>query len=296
MTFSQSEPRPGRSLLESVIRFLVWSMIIGCIAMPLLLTALIYSELFAAFPFWRGSESFRRTVDSVLGEGSKAPTPKIVTGVLEQERARQIARLAALTGHPELASGAASSVQFIAVVFEGIKPDAVEAIALPRQRVYEDGYRRLTLDMAQAQREAVVLTSEQPIRWTVAGLQPRSWPRLGFEGYAAFDIADGQPGSLAGFRIGAFGATDLMRAADPTQGEVSIRHTFCKSVQTWVDHFGIAFNTARFTLLLNPTRVAPRAGVPSSDGEIAKTMFGDEIERLCKRRLGTHEPMGRTAA
>jgi hypothetical protein len=81
-----------------------------------------------------------------------------------------------------------------------------------------------------------------------------------------------------------FGASDIVRAADPTRGEVSIRQTLCASVQRWADQFGTEFNTSGFALLLNPTRVTPRPGVPLSDGEIAKTMFGDEIERLCKPR------------
>jgi hypothetical protein len=284
MVTTQVQLGPGRPLLDSVIRFLVWTWIIACVSAPLLLVALFYFELWGSFPLSRGSDAFNRTAESIFSGRPAVPAPKIATGVLAQERARQIERLNALTGRAEMASGAAASIHLVAVAFEGIKPDAVEAVVFPRQRVYPDGYRRLTLDMAQAQREGVVLVSDQAIRWSIVGLQPGAWPRVGFEGYAAFDVADGQPGSLAGFRIGVFGFGEVARAVDPTKGEVSIPQTFCASVQTWVQHFGVFFDAARFTLLLNPTRVAPRPGVIASDGEIAKTLLADEIEGLCKRR------------
>jgi hypothetical protein len=196
-------------------------------------------------------------------------------------------RLGALSARPEMASGGVNAVQFIAVKFEDIKPDAAEAAALPRQRVDADGYRRLTLDMTGVPREAVVLVSDQPVRWRITGLQPRSWPRVGFEGYAAFDVADGQPGTLAGFRIGMFGAKSVMHPADPTQGQVSNRQTFCSSVERWTYHFGIPFSRSQFTLLLNPTTIAPRSGVPRSDGEVAKNLFSQDIVWLCRRNTSS---------
>jgi len=272
-------------------------MIIGCIAVPVLMIALFHAHLFTAFSFVPNDARFLQTVEKTFGQPSTIPEPKIATNVLAQERAKQVERLTKLAGRPEMASGAAESVHVIALGFEDIKPYGVETAAFTRQRVDPDGYRRLTLDMTQAQREAVVLVSDQPIRWSIAGLQAGSWPRVAFEGYAAFDIVDGQRGSLAGFRIAAFGATDaIMHAADPTdalelkRGGPGLLHTFCASVRTWSEYFALGPGAAGFTLLLNPTRVTPRAGVPLSDGDIAKNMTGSEILEMCKR-LGPYDRM-----
>lgn len=129
-----------------------------------------------------------------------------------------------------------------------------------------------------------MIVADQPIRWRLQGLAPASPPRVGFEGYAAFDVRDGQPGSLAGFRIGAFGATDFNRAIDPSDGELSNRTSFCASVQNWTDYFGVPFDAARFTLLFNPTSITPGSGAVINDGEIAKTLYGGDLDRLCKQR------------
>lgn len=185
----------------------------------------VYLNLFGGNLTSLEGNTFARTIGTVIGQTPAPPTPKI-TNVLAQERAKQIERLTALTGRAEMASGAVSSLHLIAVAFEGVKPDDVGTQVFPRQSVYEDGYRRLTLDVSPALHDAVVMISDQPIRWTTVGLRPGSWPRLAFEGIAPFDIVDGQKGSLAGFRIAAFGATNVMRAIDPTKGEVSIpRHS-----------------------------------------------------------------------
>jgi hypothetical protein len=279
----QPGQKPWRCRLESFIRVLVWSTLLSLIAMPLLLTAFVSNHLFGVFSFDRREETFRRVSHLVFGEQTNSSQPKAVTSLLGQERAKQIEKLTALSAAPEMASGAVDEIQFVATEFENIKPASAEHLGIARERVYADGYRQMTLDMAGLSRQAVVLVSQQPIRWTIVGLQPRSRPVLGFEGYAAFDIVDGRPGSLAGFRIGVFGSTGFIHETNPERGDISNRDTFCSSVQKWVDHFGITLDRARFTVLLNPTSIAPRLGAPLSDGEIAATRFGSEIQYLCER-------------
>ncbi|HEV7877912.1 hypothetical protein [Bradyrhizobium sp.] len=234
--------------------------------------------------YWASGNDGYRQIFEQIGR-STLQKPNIVTNVLDQERDRQIARLKTLTGRPEQASGAADSLQIIAVAFEGMKAVTVQAPGpMARPSVEEDGYRRLSLDLGQVPGAAVVIIADQPIRWRLQGLTPASRPRVGFEGYAAFDVLGGQPGSLAGFRIGAFGGVDFARAVDPTEGEASIRQTFCASLQSWADHFGLPFDAARFTLLLNPGQIAPNRSSTLSDGEIVKTMYSADLDRLCKLR------------
>jgi hypothetical protein len=282
MSVTPTEKTPRPPLLESVIRFLVWSTILGCIATPVVMMGAVYGRVFGSY--WaRGDDGYRQIFEQI---GRATPQkPKIVTNVLDEERDRQIARLRALTARPERASGAADSLQIVAVAFEGTKAATAQVPgSMTRLSVDDDGYRRLSLDLGQAPGDAVVIIADQPIRWRLQGLTAGSWPRVGFEGYAAFDVLDGQPGSLAGFRIGAFGAANFARAVDPTSGEVSIRQTFCASLQNWADHFGLPFDAVRFTLLLNPGRIAPNRSSTPSDGEIVKTMYSTDLDRLCKQR------------
>jgi hypothetical protein len=232
---------------------------------------------------WSRGNEMPPTLQINLGNAAP-PKPKIVTGVLGEERDKQIARLKSLSGRPEQASGAANSLQIIAVAFEGIKPGVAGMSAANRQSVDDDGYRRLSLDLAEMPQDAVVIIADQPIRWRLEGLAPGSWPRVGFEGHATFDILNGQPGSLAGFRIGSFGATDTARAVDPTEGEVSNRTTFCRTAQKWADHFGLPFSAVRFALVRNASQISIRRRNPVSDGNIANSLDANELDRLCKQR------------
>jgi hypothetical protein len=278
MSITPDETASRPSQLEQVIRFLVWFFVIGCIATPVIVMALVYGKVFGAGngpvqPIWQ------------INLDSSAPSkPKIVTGVLGEERSKQIARLKSLTGRPEQASGSATSLQIVAVAFGGTKPGIAETLATRRQSVDDDGYRRLNLELGQGPQDAVIIIADQPIRWRLEGLTPGSWPRVGFEGYAAFDVLNGQPGTLAGFRIGSFGATNTARAVDPTEGEVSNRMTFCAAAQKWADHFGLPFSAVRFALVRNPTQISIRSRNPVSDGNIANSLDANELDRLCKQR------------
>src|SRR5215211_6490878 len=170
------------SLLEQVVRFLVWFFVLGCIATPVVVMALVYGKVFGSF--WdAGNGPVQPTWQINLG--SSAPSkPKIVTGVLGEERDKQIARLKSLSGRPEQASGAANSLQIIAVAFEGMKPSAAGISAANGLSVDDDGYRRLSLDLAEMPQDAVVIIADQPIRWRLEGLASGTWPRVGFEGHA----------------------------------------------------------------------------------------------------------------
>ena len=271
------EETSQRSPLESVIRSLVWFFVIGCIATPVVVMLLVYGKVLGAFwsapvqPVWQIN----------IGTPSK---PKIVTGVVGEERSKQIARLKSLTGRPEQVSGAATTLHIIAVAFEGVKPGIAETLATRRQNVDDDGYRRVSLDLGLRPQDAVVIIADQPIRWRLDGLTPGSWPHVGFEGHSAFDIVNGQPGTLAGFRIGAFGAAYIARAVDPSEGEISNRMMFCATAQRWADHFGAPFSAVRFALVRNPNQISIRSRNPVSDGTIANTLDANELDRLCKQR------------
>jgi len=279
MSVTQTDPPPRPPLLESVIRFFVWFTVLGFIATPVVVLTMTYGHVLGS-AVGRNNDKFQQILENAGPRDTAPSKPGIVTSVFGKERERQIARLRALTGRPELASGTAASLQVVAVAFDGTKPDRGGA---SKQAVDQDGYRILQLDLARAPRDAVVIIADQPIRWRLQGLTPASGPRVGFEGYAAFDVLDGQPGSLAGFRIGTFGANSFARAVDPTAGDGNNHQGFCTSLQNWADHFGLPFDAIRFTLLLNPSRIAPTSGLAQSDGDTDKTMYAGDLARLCRR-------------
>jgi hypothetical protein len=276
MSVMPTDP-PGPQRLERVVRFLVWFSVLGFIALPVMVLTLTYGHVVGSF-VGNNNDRVLQILRQAGPQETTSSKPGIITAASDKERERQVARLRALTSRPEVVSGGVTELQIIAVAFDATKPARG---ATARQAVDQDGYRILQLDLKQAARQAVVIVADQPIRWRLEGLTPGS-PRLGFEGYAAFDVVDAQPGALAGFRIGTFGASSYARAVDPTTGEVSNRQGLCRSLQTWADHFGLPFDALRFTLLYNPSRVAPTTGLASSDGVTDKTMFSGELVRMCK--------------
>jgi hypothetical protein len=145
MSIAPDDATRRPQLLEQVIRFLVWFFILGCIATPVIVLTLVYGKVFGSF--WGGNRDLSQPTWQI-NLGNAAPSkPKIVTGVLGEERSKQIARLKSLTGRPEQASGAATSLQIVAVAFEGSKPGIAETPATKQPSVDDDGYRRLNLDL-----------------------------------------------------------------------------------------------------------------------------------------------------
>src|ERR1700712_5692094 len=155
MSVTETEKTPRPPLLEQVIRFLVWFAVLGCIATPVVVMLTIYGKVFGSYS-GRGNDGLQQ-IFAQINSGNAAPKPKIVTSVLSEERDRQIARLRALTGRPEQASGAVASLQIIAVAFERVKSADTPASGPARHRVDDDGYRNLSLDLGQAPRDAVVI-------------------------------------------------------------------------------------------------------------------------------------------
>ena len=98
----------------------------------------------------------------------------------------------------------------------------------------------MTLDLAQLPKEAVVVIADQPLRWTIAGVGS-AWGRIGFEGLAPFDVVNGRPDLLAGFRIAAFGARETARRDRSVPCRPARPAALCAtSVRLWTEHFGVA--------------------------------------------------------
>ncbi len=266
--------------LDSLIRWMTWSIKIGMLAVPILLIMHFNGQLvMMTLPiFGAGSDKgFRATFDQLMSPSQSAG---IVTGQ-DLDRPAQIARLRSMTARPEKTTGAATRVNFIAVAFEG-KPQLSPSETASRHVVDRDGYRRMTLDLGRLPGEAVVVIADEPIRWTISGANS-PWGLIGFEGLAPFDIVNGRADLLAGYRIAAFGARETARAADPFYADERRRRAMCASVRAWTDHFGVAMAQSAFALVTNPTSVGSSDGGITSDGQPHGRWTGSAIQSHCTR-------------
>lgn len=256
---------------------MVWSAVIGAMAIPVLLIAYFNSALIAAMPTFRddGGGVVRVTVERLPSQPGG-----IVTG--RGDRAEHIKRLRSFTARPEMAAGAATRVNFVIVTFtEKPEPNGKSG---GRHVIDRDGYRRMTLDLAGLPRQAVVIIADEPIRWTVTGANS-TWGLIGFEGLAPFDIANGRPGMLAGYRIAAFGARDTASASSPLQADQRLRYSLCRSLQAWITHFGTAFSQTSFALITDPAKIGSSNGSVTTDGQAGVSWTGAAIESYCRRGL-----------
>ena len=255
---------------------MVWSSVIGTLAVPVLLLAVFNSQIFVSFPFMRDETGFEKTIRRLFFP------PPTTTGIVTADgrsRAEQMQRLRAMTARPEMASGAALQLNMVVLTFDEVKPEPSPVSNAPA--VDPDGYRRMTLDLAQS-KDAVVLIADQPLRWTITGVGS-AWGRIGFEGLAPFDVVNGRPNLLAGFRVAAFGAREPARAIDPFHADRRGRDAVCSSVRLWTEHFAVTAAQVTFSMIANPTRVSATGGAIASDGQLRRAWTGSWIESLCKR-------------
>ncbi len=287
-------PRAVRTAPSNVVRYMAWSMVIGLVAVPLIFMGLFASRAFYALAF----SSHPAVFDRIARPNPEAAETAIANGAPQKALIEQKTRLIKLTGRAEMASGAASTLEFVAIIFTKAKPassgnpsgenpsgenpsgenlrDALAADA--------DGYRKLTLRIGENDAIAAVMYSDQAIRWSIEGLKPGSWPRLAFEGYASFDIANGLPGSLAGFRIGVFGAARYVRPVEIADGSRSAGRELCSSAVIWARYFGIDLARTRFTLISDPATITVDPGAIQTDGSTVRIIDGAQLAKSCARR------------
>ena len=265
--------RPTRH--NSIIRFLVWSAVVGTIV-PVLLITWINSQIILSFAGLRDSDSgFVPTVRTLMPGQSPVSDNR-------ETQANQLKRLRSLTARPEMIAGTASRLSILAIAFDGAKPEPTQpGSPVKGHAVDPDGYRRLTLDLSGLPNDAVVLIADQAVRWVVSGVGG-SWGRIGFEGQAPFDVSGGRPNMLAGFRIGAFGTRATARAADPGSFDPNARREWCASVRLWAEQFAVPMGQVEFGVVMNPTAIRARNGNVASDGAWGIVRGGSGILAFCK--------------
>ncbi|MGF3022809.1 hypothetical protein ACQVP2_08265 [Methylobacterium aquaticum] len=195
--------------------------------------------------------------------------PDIQIPDVAAERSTQRERLIGWIAHPDRVSGSAAALDLIGLVF-----------TTPREP--GSGYRPLAVDLAGAPDRAVVLVAEQPLSVALTTVPPDRAGALGVESTAAFTLAEGRPGLLAGFRALPYGAAEVAPVLDPRLSGPETLRSFCAALRLWAVQFGLPAWRTRYTLIENPTRIALAGEAVQGDGTPRGRVSGRRLARLCR--------------
>ena len=247
---AQTEPMRAQPppLLDKIIRFLVLTGVIGSLAAPIVLMVLLWNSL--SFTPWgmhapKFDEVQRLIFDVRTWAGG------IVAGPSSRALIKDAKRLRDMTAYSGEATTVARSLELVVVRLAEGATAPVDAGGMPQRT----GYRSIGLDITGLQRTGVLIMADAPILWNVSANAPAQRARLAFEGAAPFDIANGYPGLLAGFRIASFGAVDTAQVADALSGESGDVRRYCAALTQWAQHFGLRLSDMSATFVENPTRI-----------------------------------------
>ncbi|SEP49245.1 hypothetical protein SAMN04487843_1304 [Methylobacterium sp. ap11] len=185
------------------------------------------------------------------------------------ERTAQRERLIGWTAHPDRVPGSAATLDLIGLVYTA-----------PREA--GAGYRPLAIDLSEAPGRAVVVVTEQPVSLGLATVPADRAGALGVESSAAFTLAEGRPGLLAGFRALPYGAAEVAPVLDPLRFGPGTRRGFCEALRLWAVQFGLPAGRTRYTLIENPTRIALAGEALRTDGTTRGRVSGPRLARLCR--------------
>jgi len=175
----------------------------------------------------------------------------IVSGPGSKALLNDAKRLREMTAYNGEATTVARSIELIVVRFADGLPAAAHRDGQPQRT----GYRTIDLDISPLQRTGVLIMADAPILWNVTADASMQRARLAFEGAAPFDIANGYPGMLAGFRIASFGASDTAQVSDTRSSESGNVQRYCAALTVWAQHFGLRVADISATFLENPTSI-----------------------------------------
>ncbi|MFH6786465.1 MULTISPECIES: hypothetical protein [Methylobacterium] len=197
------------------------------------------------------------------------PDSEIQIPDVSAERAARRERLIGWTAHPDRVSGSAAHLDLVGLVYTA-----------PREA--GAGYRALAIDLAGAPDRAVVVVTEQPVTLALTSIPPDRAGALGVESSAAFDLAQGRPGLLAGFRALPYGAAEVAPVLDPVRSGPETLRDFCAALRLWAVQYGLPPGRTRYTLIENPTRIALAGEAVQTDGTARGRVSGRRLARLCR--------------
>ena len=274
---ASEEHRAGTPpLVDSVVRVLVWSSIIASLTVPILAVLMIWQiSFFAPWDLGREPrfEELQRRVVAL-----RAWFGGIVSGGNPHSLTADARRMRNLSAYNGEATTVAATLHLVIVRFADRPGETARPSALPQR----NGYRSVGIDITAAGRSAALIIADAPVLWNVTADAPAQRARLAFEGEAAFDIANGYPGLLAGFRIGSFGAGNTTRPLDMLDGRSGGVRRFCAALAQWTSHFGLKPFDTTATVVENPTAIRVTPGGVAHDG---RDLGGRSPYYVCERKL-----------
>ncbi|MGY2049507.1 hypothetical protein [Methylobacterium sp. JK268] len=202
-----------------------------------------------------------------------APSPAaggIATPDIAAERRTQRARLLGFVAHPDRVSGSAAWLDVIGLGFTAPRPAEARA------------YRPLAVDLAEAPDRAVLLLSEQPLAVTLTTRPADRAGALGLDSLAAFDLPEGRPDLLAGFRSAAFGAAEVAPLLPPSRFGRETLRGFCGALRLWAGRYGLGLERLRYTLFENAGQIRLDGHRIRSDGTARGRVSGRRLARICR--------------
>jgi hypothetical protein len=262
-------------LLDSVVRFLVWSGVIASVVAPLIAIFMISQMSFFAPWGWGREPRFEELHRIIVA--TRAWFGGVVSGGSTRSLIADSKRLREMTAFNGEAT-AARTLEIIVVRFSDTSAQPAKAGRLPQRA----GYRSVNLDITSADRTAALIIADAPVLWTVQANAPGQRARVAFEGAAPFDIANGYPGLLAGFRIESFGASNTTRPLDILESASPGARRYCAALALWSAHFGVKPFDTSATFVENPTSIRVTSGGVAHDG---RDLGGRSPYYACEKKL-----------
>ena len=249
--------------------------IIGMTALALFVLALILPGVIA-HQFLAGMFSFlSRAPNSV--ETGRGPVAYSAGGIISkaqpEPRLTHMVKLADLSAEPYEAGGMLRRLRFVGVRFTNEIDDRMTSPAARKQR-------DLALELNMPRELGTVIISAEPVAWAVNNTGARERARIGFEGVAPFAIR-AEPGTMSGFRIGAFGAARNAYPVDPVDETGANRKRFCDSLMLWGRHFSVEIDRMEYVLLTNPTSVSISDQTTMGGGRFGTHYGGSTLRTMC---------------
>lgn len=230
--------------ISQVIKLAVIALLVVYLILPLFLLA-------GATGFGQillGSYAERIT-DTWMGK------PNVATSVDRGLFRSQQAQLNMISAYEGEARSSANTIHFVVVDFDqGYTEASGTGGDTAKETSRTAGYRPVILDIASADKTAVVVIAGQPIALSLMTSNRKPRALLGLESSAPVEVSGGYEGLLAGYRIAAYGDWRTTRPAHYFEGTNA--RTFCDSLKTWRKHFGVRKNNIWISTVRNPKRIS----------------------------------------
>ena len=145
---------------------------------------------------------------------------------------------------------------------------------------------KVVIDLDGAGDAAALIISAGPVMWRVEHASKDQRAKIGIEGPSAFDIENGPPHILAGFRSGAFGVEDSTSPRDYLEDAGDQRKSrLCSALNHWLKLFDTPPQRVRFFVFNQPTRISVKESGLSGDPP-PRSGFTWTVANECSAYLG----------